>query len=100
MSEPAQLQCQPGQGRRLKTGLRFMEYRDLGIERATHGKFRAPDVLRAQGIDRLCDRCDFQRFYVLQRWIRSTSRVLGPRGPRVSSAAGSCATPCPRRAAH
>ncbi len=28
-----------------KTGLRsFMEYRDLGIEKATHGKFRAHTI--------------------------------------------------------
>jgi mannose-6-phosphate isomerase-like protein (cupin superfamily) len=62
------------------TGLRsFMEYRDLGIERATHGRFRAhvirikPDAagahdLHTTGLHQHL--CDFQMFYVLKGWIR------------------------------
>jgi mannose-6-phosphate isomerase-like protein (cupin superfamily) len=61
------------------TGLRsFMEYRDLGIEEATHGQFRAhvirikPDApgghaLHTTGLHQ--HRCDFQMFYVLKGWI-------------------------------
>jgi mannose-6-phosphate isomerase-like protein (cupin superfamily) len=63
-----------------KTGLRsFMEYRDLGIEKATHGRFRA-HVIRikkeAAGHHELhttglhAHKCDFQMFYVLRGWIR------------------------------
>jgi quercetin dioxygenase-like cupin family protein len=62
-----------------KTGLRsFMEYRDLGIEAATHGKFRAHVIrikpggdahdLHTTGLHR--HDCDFQMFYVLKGWIR------------------------------
>jgi mannose-6-phosphate isomerase-like protein (cupin superfamily) len=63
-----------------KTGLRsFMEYRDLGIEQATHGQFRAhvirikrdaagPHDLHTTGLHQ--HRCDFQMFYVLKGWIR------------------------------
>jgi mannose-6-phosphate isomerase-like protein (cupin superfamily) len=62
-----------------KTGLRsFMEYRDLGIERATHGQFRAHVIrvkkdsgthdLHTTGLHR--HECDFQMFYVLNGWIR------------------------------
>ena len=63
------------------TGLRsFMEYRDLGIKDATHGKFRA-HVLRVKkgsdhgtlhttGLHR--HKLDFQMFYVLKGWIRFT----------------------------
>jgi quercetin dioxygenase-like cupin family protein len=65
-----------------KPGLRsFMEYRDLGIERATHGKFRA-HVIRikkeAGGVHDLHTTglhkhlCDFQMFYVLKGWIKFT----------------------------
>jgi mannose-6-phosphate isomerase-like protein (cupin superfamily) len=62
------------------TGLRsFMEYRDLGIERATHGQFRAhvirikpdsnePHELHTTGLHQHL--CDFQMFYVLKGWIR------------------------------
>ncbi len=63
-----------------KTGLRgFMEYRDLGIEKATHGRFRA-HVIRikseAAGDHQLhttglhAHQCDFQMFYVLKGWIK------------------------------
>ncbi len=59
-----------------KTGLRsFMEYRDLGIEQATHGQFRA-HVVRikkesAGDHDLLHQhKCDFQMFYVLNGWIK------------------------------
>lgn len=63
-----------------KTGLRsFMEYRDLGIENATHGKFRAHVIrvkqhgegshdMHTTGLHR--HDCDFQMFYVLKGWIR------------------------------
>jgi quercetin dioxygenase-like cupin family protein len=63
-----------------KTGLRsFMEYRDLGIEQATHGQFRAHVIrikkgaegkheLHTTGLHR--HECHFQMFYVLQGWIK------------------------------
>ena len=63
-----------------KTGLRsFMEYRDLGIDHATHGKFRAHVVrikrdgggahdLHTTGLHK--HECDFQMFYVLKGWIK------------------------------
>ena len=63
-----------------KTGLRsFMEYRDLGIERATHGQFRAHVIrikadapgahdLHTTGLHQ--HKCDFQMFYVLKGWMR------------------------------
>ena len=63
-----------------KTGLRsFMEYRDLGIDQATHGQFRAhvirikPDSggahdLHTTGLHQHL--CDFQMFYVLNGWIK------------------------------
>ncbi len=63
-----------------KTGLRsFMEYRDLGIERATHGWFRAHVVrikrdaagaheLHTTGLHQ--HQCDFQMFYVLKGWMK------------------------------
>jgi mannose-6-phosphate isomerase-like protein (cupin superfamily) len=63
-----------------KTGLRsFMEYRDLGIEKATHGQFRAHVIrvkkesagnhdLHTTGLHQ--HKCDFQMFYVLKGWIK------------------------------
>lgn len=64
-----------------KQGLRsFMEYRDLGIENATHGQFRAHVVrikedakgegydLHTTGLHKHL--CDFQMFYVLKGWIK------------------------------
>ena len=63
-----------------KTGLRtFMEYRDLGVEQATHGQFRAHVIrirkdgpgahdLHTTGLHQHL--CDFQMFYVLKGWIR------------------------------
>ena len=63
-----------------KPGLRsFMEYRDLGIEKATHGDFRAHVIrikkesagnhdLHTTGLHQ--HRCDFQMFYVLKGWIK------------------------------
>lgn len=65
-----------------KQGLRsFMEYRDLGIENATHGKFRAHVIrikkesvgdhdLHTTGLHQHL--CDFQMFYVLKGWIKFT----------------------------
>lgn len=64
-----------------KTGLRgFMEYRDLGIEKATHGQFRA-HVIRIKASEKGGDTdlhttglhrhlLDFQMFYVLKGWIK------------------------------
>ena len=63
-----------------KTGLRsFMEYRDLGVETATHGDFRAHVIrikkdapgshdLHTTGLHR--HECDFQMFYVLKGWMK------------------------------
>ena len=72
-----------------KTGLRsFMEYRDLGIERATHGRFRA-HVIRikadAPGVHDLHTtglhqhQCDFQMFYVLKGWMKFVYEGEGER---------------------
>ncbi len=70
-----------------KTGLRsFMEYRDLGIEQATHGQFRAHVVrikkesagdhdLHTTGLHQ--HKCDFQMFYVLNGWIKLVSEDHG-----------------------
>ena len=81
MSEPKQLfTANLAKDAVYKQGLRsFMEYRDLGIETATHGKFRA-HVIRikkdAGGHDELHTTglhqhlCDFQMFYVLKGWIK------------------------------
>ena len=61
-------------------GLRdFLEYRDLGIAQATHGRFRA-HLLRVKK-DRKGEQdmhttglhqhlCEFQMFYVLKGWVR------------------------------
>ncbi|PYN92997.1 MAG: cupin [Candidatus Rokuibacteriota bacterium] len=63
-----------------QTGLRsFMEYRDLGIDHATHGQFRAHVIrikrdaggshdLHTTGLHQHL--CDFQMFYVLKGWIK------------------------------
>jgi mannose-6-phosphate isomerase-like protein (cupin superfamily) len=63
-----------------KTGLRsFMEYRDLGVDRATHGQFRAHVIRIKQDSDEPHDlhttglhqhQCDFQMFYVLKGWMK------------------------------
>ena len=61
------------------TGLRsFMEHRDLGIDAATHGQFRAHVIrikkgsgaheLHTTGLHQ--HKCDFQMFYVLNGWIK------------------------------
>jgi mannose-6-phosphate isomerase-like protein (cupin superfamily) len=72
-----------------KTGLRsFMEYRDLGIEGATHGQFRAHVIrikkeaagnheLHTTGLHRHL--CDFQMFYVLKGWIKFVYEGHGER---------------------
>jgi mannose-6-phosphate isomerase-like protein (cupin superfamily) len=72
-----------------KTGLRsFMEYRDLGIERATHGRIRAhvirikPDApgahdLHTTGLHQ--HKCDFQMFYVLKGWMKFVYEGEGER---------------------
>lgn len=64
-----------------ETGLRpFLEYRDLGIKGATHGRFRAHVVrvrsgedhgdLHTTGLHR--HQLDFQLIYILKGWIRFT----------------------------
>ncbi|HEV8437683.1 MAG TPA: cupin domain-containing protein [Methylomirabilota bacterium] len=81
MSEPKQLfSASLAKDAVYKTGLRsFMEYRDLGIETATHGQFRAHVIrikkeaagdhaLHTTGLHRHL--CDFQMFYVLKGWIK------------------------------
>src|SRR5262249_215282 len=80
MSEPQQLfSASLAKDAVYKTGLRsFMEYRDLGIENATHGKFRAHTIrikkdsvsheLHTTGLHHHL--CDFQMFYVLNGWIK------------------------------
>ncbi|HUG38514.1 MAG TPA: cupin domain-containing protein [Candidatus Limnocylindrales bacterium] len=79
-----------------KTGLRsFMEYRDLGVEQATHGQFRAHVIrikkeagsdhaLHTTGLHRHL--CDFQMFYVLKGWIKFVYDGQGER----SFEAGDC----------
>ncbi len=71
------------------TGLRsFMEYRDLGIADATHGRFRAHVIrikkeaagahaLHTTGLHR--HDCDFQMFYVLKGWIKFVYQDEGER---------------------
>ena len=63
-----------------KAGLRsFMEYRDLGVEKATHGDFRAHVIrirkdgpgahdLHTTGLHQ--HKCEFQMFYILKGWMR------------------------------
>lgn len=80
-----------------KTGLRsFMEYRDLGIEDATHGKFRA-HVIRVKG-DHTGDQdmhttgfhqhlLDFQMFYVIKGWIKF---IYEGQGDPLTFRAGDC----------
>ena len=82
MSEPNQLfSASLAKDAVYKTGLRsFMEYRDLGIEKATHGKFRAHVIrikrgaagaheeLHTTGLHK--HECDFQMFYVLKGWMK------------------------------
>ena len=82
MSEPKQLfSVSRAKDATFKTGLRsFMEYRDLGIEGATHGKIRAHVIrikkdsgahdLHTTGLHQHL--CDFQMFYVLNGWIKLT----------------------------
>lgn len=63
------------------TGLRsFLEYRDLGIKDATHGKFRAHVIrvkkgedhglLHTTGLHR--HQLEFQMIYILKGWIKFT----------------------------
>jgi mannose-6-phosphate isomerase-like protein (cupin superfamily) len=81
MSEPTQtFSISRAEDAVFRTGLRsFMEYRDLGIEGATHGKFRAHVIrikkdgpgahdLHTTGLHQHL--CDFQMFYVLKGWMR------------------------------
>ena len=83
-----------------KQGLRsFMEYRDLGIEEATHGQFRAHVIrikqdsaghhdLHTTGLHRHL--CDFQMFYVLKGWIKL---VYDGRGEYTFHAGDCCLQP-------
>src|SRR5437667_6290261 len=89
-----------------KTGLRsFMEYRDLGIEKATHGKFRAHTIrikkeaagnheLHTTGLHQ--HNCDFQMFYVLNGWIKFVYEGHGEhtfgKGDCILQPPGSCTT--------
>lgn len=88
MSEPKQLfSANVAKDAVYTTGLRsFMEYRDLGIANATHGKFRAHVIrikadapgshdLHTTGLHR--HDCDFQMFYVLKGWIRFVYEAHG-----------------------
>jgi mannose-6-phosphate isomerase-like protein (cupin superfamily) len=81
MSEPKQqFSVSRAQDAVFKTGLRtFMEYRDLGIDGATHGQVRAHVIrikkdgpgahdLHTTGLHQHL--CDFQMFYVLKGWMR------------------------------
>ena len=81
MSEPQQLfSASLAKDAIYKTGLRgFMEYRDLGVETATHGQFRSHVIrikkeaagdhaLHTTGLHRHL--CDFQMFYVLKGWMK------------------------------
>jgi len=90
MSEPQQLfSASLAKDAVYTPGLRdFMEYRDLGIEQATHGKFRAHVIrikadsagahdLHTTGLHR--HECDFQMFYVLKGWIRFVYESEGER---------------------
>jgi mannose-6-phosphate isomerase-like protein (cupin superfamily) len=90
MSEPKQLfSASLASEAVYKSGLRtFMEYRDLGLEHATHGRFRAhvirikPEAagaheLHTTGLHR--HECDFQMFYVLKGWIRFVYENEGER---------------------
>jgi hypothetical protein len=86
-----------------QTGLRdFMEYRDLGIADATHGRFRAHVIrvkrdhkgdqdLHTTGLHQHL--CDFQMFYVLKGWIKFVYE--GKKGEHMSALATAC---CNRRA--
>ncbi len=79
-----------------KTGLRsFMEYRDLGINDATHGKYRA-HVIRVKKDHEVGDLhttglhqhlCDFQMFYVLKGWIKF---IYDGQGGEKTFQAGDC----------
>ena len=72
-----------------QTGLRsFMEYRDLGVNNATHGQVRAHVIrikkdgpgahdLHTTGLHRHL--CDFQMFYVLKGWIKFVYEGQGER---------------------
>lgn len=72
-------------------GLRsFFEYRDLGIERATHGRVVAHVIRAAAGqafsSQPHLHRTDFQLVYVLKGWIEFEYEGQG----RVRLEAGSC----------
>ena len=64
---------------KFEPGLRaFLEYRDLGIKDATHGKFRAHVIRVKKGEDHGAlhttglhqHRLDFQMIYILKGWIK------------------------------
>lgn len=64
-----------------QSGLRpFLEYRDLGIKDATHGKFKAHVIRVKKGGDHSLlhttglhqHKLDFQMIYILKGWIKFT----------------------------
>lgn len=77
---------------RYEEGLRsFLEYRDLGIKDATHGRFKAHVLRMKKGADHGMlhttglhqHHLDFQMIYILKGWIRFTyaghgERIFGP----------------------
>src|SRR5205809_1510784 len=102
MSEPQQLfSASLAQYAVWKPGLRsFMEYRDLGVERATHGKFRAHVIrikkdaagdhaLHTTGLHK--HECDFQMFYVLRAGSGSSTGTTA--STRSAPATASCSHP-------
>ena len=86
----------------VRRGLRnYFEYRDLGIENATHGAFRAHVIrvkrdagghheLHTTGLHQ--HKCDFQMFYVLEGWIKFVYEGHGEhvfhKGDRILQPAG------------
>jgi mannose-6-phosphate isomerase-like protein (cupin superfamily) len=89
MSEPKQLfSASLAKDAVYQTGLRsFMEYRDLGIAEATHGKMRAHVIrvkqdasthdLHTTGLHK--HECDFQMYYVLKGSIKFVYEGQGER---------------------
>jgi quercetin dioxygenase-like cupin family protein len=66
---------------KFESGLRpFLEYRELGIKDATHGKFKAQVIRVKKGEDHTSlhttglhqHRVDFQMIFILKGWIKFT----------------------------
>ncbi len=71
---------------KFESGLRpFLEYRELGIKNATHGKFRAHVIRVKKGEDHSSlhttglhqHHLDFQMIYILKGWIKFTYHAHG-----------------------